>query len=86
MKEYVVGFFDSMGPFIHDADLCLNEFLKSLADRAYTWCVNLESGSIHDWEHMLSIFNTKFFLYGLAKLGHTRQFPSEDLNLYERIL
>lgn len=47
----------------------------------------LKPGSIHDWEHMVSNFNTKFFYakakYILAKLGGARQYPSEDLDLMQ---
>ena len=35
--EHVNKFLDSMGPFAGNGDLCLREFSKSLADRAYTW-------------------------------------------------
>lgn len=35
LKEHVQCFLDSMGPFAHDATLCLREFFKSLTDRAY---------------------------------------------------
>lgn len=51
---------DSMGPFAHDAKLCLQELSKSLNDRAYNWYLNLKLGSIHGWEHLVTVFNTKF--------------------------
>lgn len=66
--------------------LRLWEFLKSLRDHVHTWYLNLKPGYIHDWVHIVSTFNTKFFIaevnHTLAELGHTRQYPSEDLDLY----
>lgn len=59
-QEHVVRFLDSKGPFAHD-DLCLGEFSKSMIDRAYTWYVSPKPGSIHDWELIVSLFNTKLF-------------------------
>lgn len=34
-----------------------------LTNRAYTWYVNRRTGSVHDWKHLASLFNTKFFSY-----------------------
>lgn len=61
IKEHVLRILYSMGPFSHDATVCLKEFSKSLTDRAYTWYVNLKLGSVRDFEHLVSLFNSKFF-------------------------
>lgn len=37
----------------------LQKILKVLNERAYTYYVNLKPGT--DWEHLVSLFNTKFF-------------------------
>lgn len=75
-NEYVARFLDSIAPFSKDTELYLREFSKSLTDRAYTWYLSLKVGSIQHWDHMVSIFNTKFFYlerkYNLAKLRRTR--------------
>lgn len=44
----------------HNPDLFLKEFSKSLTDHAYTWYMNLKPGTVHDWEDLVSFFNTKF--------------------------
>lgn len=84
-KEHVSCFFDSLGKYAKDLELCLREFSKSLIDRAYTWYLNLKPGTIQDWDHMVAAFNTKFFFaeakYTLAELGRTTQYASEDLDL-----
>lgn len=58
---------------------------NTLTDRAYTY-PHLKPGSIHDSEHLVTIFNAKFFCdeakFSLAELGQTRQFTSKDLDLY----
>lgn len=56
-----VSFLDIMGAFVHDANLSMREFLKFIIDRAYMWYVNLKSVSVHDLEHLVSLFNTNFF-------------------------
>lgn len=69
-------FLDSMGPFTSDRTMCLKEFSKSLIDKAYTWYVNLKPGSVGDWEHLVSMFNTKFFMlrkFSLTELGPMSQ-------------
>lgn len=85
-KEHVARFLDSIGKYAKDQKLYLREFSKSLTDRAYTWYLSLKLGTIQDWEHMVSAFNTKFFFpeakYTLAELGHTRQYAGEDFDLY----
>lgn len=72
-RVHVVHFLNSMGPLTHDADLCLRVFSKSLFDRAYTLYVNLKLGSLHDWEHLVFLFNTNLFRievkFSLAELG-----------------
>lgn len=72
----MVLYLDSVGPFAHDAALCLKEFSKSLVGRAYTWYINLKSGSIHCWVHLISSFDSKFFCVEVKsphppKLGRT---------------
>lgn len=73
-RENVVRSIDSMGPSpimqisafetSHIPPWCKSkafEFSKSSNDRTYTWYVNIKPRSIHDWEHILSIFNSKIF-------------------------
>lgn len=48
--------------------------------RAYTWILNLKPSLAYDWEHLFSLFNTKFFnaeakIILAKKLGRTRQYP-----------
>lgn len=53
------------------------EFSKSLKDQGYTWDDNLKPGSVHDGEHLVSLFNIKFFFveekFTLAELDRTFQ-------------
>ena len=44
--EHVSKFIDTLGPYVADEDLCLQEFSKSLCDRAYNWYIGLKPGSI----------------------------------------
>lgn len=75
-----------MGPFAHNLEFCLREFSKSLTDRTYVWYLNLKPGSIQDWDHLVTLFNDKFFCdearFTLVELDRTRQYPGEDLNVY----
>lgn len=61
---------------------------QSSTGRAYTWYVNLKLVSVRDFEHLVSLFNTKFFCveakFFVAKLGRIRQYPGEDLDTYEK--
>lgn len=70
----------------NDHNLCLGEFSKSLTNHAYTLYLNLKPGSAHDWEHVVSLFNNKFFYaetkFTLAELGKTRPYPREDSDVY----
>lgn len=70
-------------PFAQDMELWFREFSKSLIDRTYTWYPNSKPGSIEDWEHLVKMFNAKFFSgeakFPLAELGWTQQFSDEDL-------
>lgn len=79
---------DSMGPHAHFANLYLKEFSKSLTDRTYTWYVNLKPGTVHDGEHLISLFNTNFFFaeakFTLAELGSTPQHSDEDHDIHVR--
>ena len=40
--EHVSKFIDTLGLYAADKDLCLQEFSKSLCDRAYTWYIDLK--------------------------------------------
>ena len=40
--EHASKFIDTLGPYAADEDLCLQEFSKSLCDRAYTWYIGLK--------------------------------------------
>lgn len=46
----------------------------------------LEVSMVHDWEHIVSLFNTKFFCaevkFTLVVLGRMRQYSGEDLDAY----
>lgn len=50
-----------MGAFSQGITLCLNEFSKSLTNKAYTWYANLKPRSKREFEHLVSLFNSKFF-------------------------
>lgn len=52
---------DSIDYHAHDTNLRLREFSKSRTNKAYTWYVNLKPWMVHDWEDLVSLFNTKFF-------------------------
>lgn len=90
MEEYiiiaVVSFFYSMGAHANEADLCVREFSKSLKIRAYTWFVSLKPGSVHDDEHIFSLFKSKFFCVEakltLLELDWMRQIVGKDLEVY----
>lgn len=53
-KKHVERFIESMGPYVHDTDLCLKEFMKSPTHRVYTWYVNLKVSSVWDWAYFFS--------------------------------
>jgi hypothetical protein len=61
VMKHISKFLDSMGPFAAHGDLCLQEFSKSLVDKAYTWYTVLPSGSIRTWEDMVESFCSKYF-------------------------
>ena len=60
-QEHVIQFIDDLGVFSHDLELRMKEFSKSLGDHAYSWYVNLPTGSIHSWEDLVNQFCGKFF-------------------------
>lgn len=60
-REHVVRFLDFTGAHANDVDLCLRELSKLLTDHAYAWYVKLKLGTVHNWEHLVSLFNTKIF-------------------------
>uniref|UniRef100_A0A2N9H877 Integrase catalytic domain-containing protein n=1 Tax=Fagus sylvatica TaxID=28930 RepID=A0A2N9H877_FAGSY len=84
--EHISKFLDSMGPFAGNGGLCLQEFSKSLIDRAYTWYAMLPEESIRDWEDMVESFCSKYFhveeKITLFNLHSTKQLPGEDLLKY----
>lgn len=84
--EHIVCFLHFMGAHAHDVDLCMRGFSKSLSDQAYILYVNFKPGLVHDKEHLVSLFNTKFFCveanFTLAELGRMYQYPREDLDAY----
>ena len=59
--EHVSKFIDTFGLYVADEDLCLQEFFKSLCDRAYTWYIGLKPGPIPTWDDMVDVFCTKYF-------------------------
>lgn len=75
-KGHVRRFLDLLGVFSYDSTLCLRGFSKSLIDIAYTWYANLKLGSLHDFEHLISLFSSKFFCakarFSLVELGRVR--------------
>jgi hypothetical protein len=84
--EQISKFLDSMGPFAVHGELYLQEFSKSLVDRAYTWYTVLPAGSIRTWEDMVESFCSKYFhaeeKITLVNLHSTKQLIGEDLVKY----
>lgn len=77
-----------MDAHAHDANLCLEDLLKPITNRAYACYVNLKPSMVHDWEHLVSLFSTNF-LHAEAKctlveLDKSRQYLGEDLDVYVR--
>ena len=80
------NFIDTLGPYMADEDLWLQEFSKSLCDQAYIWYPVLKPGSISTWDNMVDVFCTRYF-HGektvmLATLQGTNQRSSDDLMEY----
>lgn len=46
------------GPFCSQCHTMPQEFSKSSTYRVYTWYINLKPGSTHNFEHLVSLFNT----------------------------
>lgn len=45
--------------------------------------MNIKPRSVHDWEHLVSLFKLKFLClrqFKLSELGRTRPYPREDLD------
>lgn len=61
IREHVVRFLNSMGARATNMDLCIREHSESLIGQAYTWYINLKPGLVNDREHLIFLFNTKFF-------------------------
>lgn len=85
-REYVVSFLDSIRAHAQNVDVCIREFSKPSTDWPYTWYVNLKPGSMHDQEHLVSLFNTKFFCteakFVVAEIGQMHQFLGVALDAY----
>ena len=47
-RKHIVSYIDDLGKYADDENLRLREFSKSLADKAYSWFVNLPANSIKD--------------------------------------
>lgn len=64
----------------------VREFSKSLIDITYTCYVNLKPGMVHDWQHLLFLFNVKFFYaeakFSLPELSCIPQLSWKGLNIY----
>lgn len=74
---------DSTGASSHDSDLLWGS--SQIPDwQVYTWYVNLKLSLVHDCEHLMSLFNTKFFCakFSILKLSRTRQHRGEDRDVY----
>ncbi|XP_065623803.1 uncharacterized protein LOC136065060 [Quercus suber] len=84
--KHVSKFIDTLGPYAADEDLCLQEFSKSLCNRAYTGYIGLKPGSIPTLDDMVDVFCTKYFhreeTVTLATLQATKQRNGEDLMEY----
>lgn len=76
----------SLGAHCNDQNLCLRELSKSVTVHSYLWFLNLSPGSVHKWEHLVSLVNKKFFYaepkFTLAESGGSRQYIGEDLDGY----
>ncbi|KAI5343499.1 hypothetical protein L3X38_011375 [Prunus dulcis] len=81
-KEHVNCFIDALGPHAGDYNLRLQEFSKSLTNRAYTWYTTLAPGSVRSWEDLASRFCKKYFQHEervtTTQLNNTRQKHGED--------
>ena len=85
-KEHLLKFIETLGVYGLDDDLRVKEFSKSLTEKAYTWYVNLQPGSVDSWSSMCKMFLEKFFStqerVTLIDMGRIRQKPKEDLMEY----
>lgn len=72
----------------HDVDLCI-EILKIFGELRLSYYVYLKPGLMHDLEHLILLFNTKFFCtevkFTVAELRRTYQYPWEDLCVHEEV-
>lgn len=66
-EKHTVHFLECKEAHTNDGDLFMREFLKSDKPGLYLVC-QLKPGSMHNWEHLVSLFNTKFFC-GEAKFN-----------------
>lgn len=81
-KEHVVRYLDSIGAHPNDVDLCPSELYNYLTDRAYTSYMNMKSGLVCGWEHIVSLFNMKFFCaktkLTVVELHRVHQYPRDN--------
>lgn len=49
-----------MGAVAHDANLLYEGVFHCLKDQDDTWYVKLKLGTVHEWEHLVSLFNINF--------------------------
>ena len=84
--EHVSNFIDTLGPYMADEDLWLQEFSKSLCDQAYTQYTILKPGSISTWDNMVDMFCIRYFhgekTVTPATLQGTKQRSNDDLMEY----
>lgn len=85
IKEHVVHFLNFIGPYAHDADLYLKEFLNSLTDKAYT-CMSTWSQAHYVTGHTVSPSSTPSVFYAEAtftfsKLNLTQKYSKKDLDV-----
>lgn len=82
ISEHVVHFLDSMGAQTNDPDMFKENFPNHLQIEP-TWS---KAKICACWEHLTSLFNTKFFCFGakfkLVEQGRTHQYFWEDLDDY----
>lgn len=84
----ILRFVDYMGAYAHDSELCMRSSQNSYW-RAYTCYANSKPSSIYDWEHIVSLFNFKFFCaeakFSLGRARPNMTTSREDLDMYMRI-
>ncbi|XP_028106172.1 uncharacterized protein LOC114305297 [Camellia sinensis] len=100
-REHVVRFIETLGAHGSDHSLRLQEFFKSLTEKAYIWYVNLAPNSIKSWKEMVNKLHTKFFQVqekvttltlgrvvqkeGEDILDYVKQFQDKAIDCYEPV-